>query len=118
MSTERDELAEVVKAARWKYVSMVDEDGRPDGGMFEQSSEEVADEILAAGYRKPQQVTTVEELEALPAWSIVRVNGICFQRSRLDYCCWAAMTGLESYSSAALAQRPGPFTVLHVGGAE
>jgi hypothetical protein len=97
MSTERDELARIIASSH---------------------TNAAVDAILAAGYRKPQQVTTVEELEALPAWSIVRVNGICFQRSRLDYCCWAAMTGLESYSSAALAQRPGPFTVLHVGGAE
>ncbi|WNM64523.1 hypothetical protein SEA_MIDNIGHTRAIN_36 [Arthrobacter phage MidnightRain] len=36
------------------------------------SMTETAEAVLAAGYRKPQQVTTVEELEALPAGTLLR----------------------------------------------
>lgn len=32
---------------------------------------EVADAIIAAGYRKPRTITTVEELDALPNWSAI-----------------------------------------------
>ncbi|MDH6279510.1 hypothetical protein [Prescottella agglutinans] len=32
----------------------------------------VADAILAAGYSSPRVVETIEELEALPVWSVVR----------------------------------------------
>jgi hypothetical protein len=31
--------------------------------------------ILAAGYRKPRTVTTVEELDALPVGSVIRTGG-------------------------------------------
>ena len=32
------------------------------------------DAILAAGYRKPRQVTTVEEMQALPMGSVIRLD--------------------------------------------
>lgn len=35
--------------------------------------------ILAAGYSKPRQVSTVEELDALPVGSVVLHNGRAFQ---------------------------------------
>lgn len=50
---ERDELTEILH--------------RRIGG----SVGETVGDILAAGYRKPRQVTTVEELDALPYNSIV-----------------------------------------------
>jgi hypothetical protein len=31
-----------------------------------------ADAILAAGYQRPRTITTVEELDEMPAWSVVR----------------------------------------------
>lgn len=34
-------------------------------------AQEIAEAILAAGYRKPRTVTTTEELDAMPAGSIV-----------------------------------------------
>ena len=65
-NTQRDELAEVIRGI----------DGPATlGGL------EVADAILAAGYRKPRTLTTVEELDALPATTIIRAsNGEVFQR--------------------------------------
>lgn len=35
------------------------------------TAEDIADAILAAGYRKPRTITTVEELDALPDDSVV-----------------------------------------------
>lgn len=58
MSTECDELAELlydVDADDWRH----------------HSANETADAILAAGYRKPRTVTTVEELDALPVGAVV-----------------------------------------------
>lgn len=49
---DQDDLAEILKKERWKYVAMKDEDGRPDGGYFEQSNDDVARAIIRAGFRK------------------------------------------------------------------
>jgi hypothetical protein len=49
---DQDDLVEILKKERWKYVAMKDEDGRPDGGYFEQSNEHVAQAIVRAGFRK------------------------------------------------------------------
>lgn len=64
MSNERDELAKVIAGTRLRA-----------GTRRPQSLLEQADAILAAGYRKPQQVTTTEELDALPTESVVRSRG-------------------------------------------
>jgi len=49
---DQDDLAEILKKERWKYVAMKDEDGRPDGGYFEQSNDDVARVVIRAGFRK------------------------------------------------------------------
>lgn len=41
--------------------------------------DKTADAILAAGYRKPRTITTVEELDALPVGSVVLHSGRAFQ---------------------------------------
>ena len=41
---------------------------------------ELADQILAAGYRKPWTVETVEELDALPDGSLVLADGDVYRR--------------------------------------
>lgn len=61
--TERDELAEVVCEALEKGPGIYDTSWHEDCAM--------ADVILAAGYRKPRTVTTVEELNALAVGSII-----------------------------------------------
>jgi len=63
--TERDELASVIVAA-------YGED--PDSECPCEQDLDVADAILAAGYRRPRTVTTVEEMQALPMGSVIRLN--------------------------------------------
>jgi len=60
--TERDELASVV-------VEAYGEDPRSECPC--EQDFDVADTILAAGYRRPRTVTTVEELDALPKGAVV-----------------------------------------------
>lgn len=62
-NAERDELADIVYKARWV-------DGIKDINMMTDSA--IADAILAAGYTKPQQVTTVRDLHALPTDAVIR----------------------------------------------
>ncbi|TQJ60500.1 hypothetical protein FBY30_2768 [Arthrobacter sp. SLBN-83] len=64
----RDELAALAREAIYKPAasSLVTHD--------------IADAILAAGYRKPRTITTAEELDALPVGSVVLRNGRAFQR--------------------------------------
>ena len=60
MSTERDELADELADSIFRYT-----------GVTTSSSKSMAEELLAAGYRKPQQVTTVDELKALRLPAII-----------------------------------------------
>ena len=55
--SERDELADILEAI--------------DGSDYM----DLADAILAAGYRKPRTITTAKELDALPVGSVVRTSG-------------------------------------------
>lgn len=59
----RDELAAVIVAA-------YGEDAEVECPC--EQDLDVADAILSAGYRRPRTITTAEELDALPAWSVVR----------------------------------------------
>ena len=107
MSDERDELAKVIKSVYWI-----------NGNKFRRSEAEVADAILAAGYRKPQQVTTVEELDALPDGSIVMdARRLCCEglRTMGSGNVWRAMGPAQVRRSKEI---PLPATVLHIGGAE
>jgi len=61
--SERDELASVI-------VEAYGEDPRSECPC--EQDYDVADAILAAGYRRPRTVTTVEELDALPISAVVR----------------------------------------------
>ncbi|MGC0365032.1 glyoxylase-like metal-dependent hydrolase (beta-lactamase superfamily II) [Rhodococcus sp. 27YEA15] len=63
MSTQRDELAEAMQKE-------LDPDWRQyHPGHFE----EAADALLAAGWSRPRAVETVEELEALPVGSVIKL---------------------------------------------
>jgi hypothetical protein len=57
--SDRDELAGFIRFDK-------------DGEFWRDFALDIADVILAAGYRKPRTVTTVEELDALPDDSAVR----------------------------------------------
>lgn len=58
MSSERDELAQIVRLNLISYVS-------------DFQAREVARSIRAAGYIKPRTVTTAEELDALPHHTMI-----------------------------------------------
>ncbi|KIA72711.1 hypothetical protein ANMWB30_24790 [Arthrobacter sp. MWB30] len=75
MSIERDELAEVIGEALGADADIHDTSWYEDGA--------IADKILAAGYRKPRTVTTVEELDGLALPAIINAkNG---GPARVDY---------------------------------
>ena len=56
--SEREELSDIIfYSADWSDIRS--------------GSDVAADLILAAGYRKPRTITTVEELEALAAYAVI-----------------------------------------------
>ena len=68
MSNERDELAKVIH-------------GAPALIAWEGQQHIIAASILAAGYTKPRQVSTVEELDALPVGSVaIEADGYIARR--------------------------------------
>ena len=75
----------------------------------------LADVILAAGYRKPRTVTTVEELDALPVRSVVRTEraGVyekgCFP-DEPDFPYWLVTGMSREFASLVLSL---PATVLY-----
>lgn len=89
---------------------------------------EVHDAILAAGYRKPQQVTTLEELDALSLPAII--DSPSGGPAKVDYYAGPGRQkyveplfcdddgGDECYSLAFFATFGLPATVLPVGSAE
>lgn len=102
MSAERDELFEL-----WNE----------HGASFESRASEgwdLADAILAAGYRKPRTVTSAAELDALPHGSVV-LGGAAGRSvwKRVDESWWQA--GWEDDFSAAEIIERGPATLLHEG---
>ena len=111
MSTERDELARII-AERYHAAH--------DGVTVLDSA--IADAILAAGYVKPRQVTTVEELDALPAGTIVRDSkGFAWQKYRRPISnnpAWFPATRDDGFflSKNFIDNERVRLTVLHVGG--
>jgi len=70
MSTARDELQDLIDDTAV---------GSRFDGVGVSNPDVIADSILAAGYRKPRTITTVEELDALPVGSVVLHDGRAFQ---------------------------------------
>ncbi|GLU58597.1 hypothetical protein [Paenarthrobacter ureafaciens] len=95
MSTERDELADLIKSE-----AHVD--------WFSGTPEDLAKTIRAAGYRKPRTVTTVEELDTLPFKSVVMDDlGRVFHR-------WL-LAGWQSAGPTLGTDIKFPAIVLHEG---
>lgn len=107
MSTERDELAQVFAGHQISF-------GAFPKRLMTGHAQEIADKILAAGYRKPQQVTTVEELDALPEGAVVEERGGA-KFCQVTAAIWMCFDASTAYTSADIAL---PATVLHVGGAD
>lgn len=68
--SERDELIELIESNRRRII--LAPEGESGVSVAFTSSEEQADAILAAGYRKPHVITTREELDALPDGSVIK----------------------------------------------
>jgi hypothetical protein len=109
--SERDELASIIMA--------VDEAGNwdPDPMMYAS----YGDAILAAGYRKPRTITTVEELDALLNKALIRTqHGEYREAAKLvgGENIWRKMGPAKVLSSSDLAAWHLPATVLHEGDAK
>ncbi len=97
MTTERDELAKVLHSIRDLTLECCEDCNRA-----------IAEEILAAGYRKPSTITTIEELQALPDMTVVRTSaGTIANLVRGD----AYFFGYEKTAKATVLSLP--VTVLH-----
>lgn len=86
------------------------------GGDMSDVLDRTADALLAAGYRKPQQVTTVEELDGLPYGSIVIFDEgwrTSVAERQAESMRWYVPGCLDYIRPEALL----PATVMHVGGA-
>ena len=109
MTTERDELENII-AERYHAT-------RPTPTVLDSA---IAGAILAAGYRKPQQVTTVEELDALPGGVVIRsAAGVVYVKEyemfEPETWWWVTAGAVGEFPTSRIAR---PATVLHVGGAE
>lgn len=77
--------------------------------------EDLAEEIIAAGFHRDRTATTAEELDALPEGSVVldRQHDVAEKHSgRLLY------RETRNMPLEYLAKHYGPFTVLHEGGSQ
>lgn len=80
--------------------------------MLGRTTTKAVERILAAGYRKPRTITTVEELDALPFGSVILdPTGLSLHKN--EFTGWRASNGAKGISPEMLAQEALPATVLH-----
>jgi hypothetical protein len=101
--SDRDELAEVIQN------NLYATDGCEQIGLLE--SEEIADAILAAGYRNPRTVTTAEELDALPRYSVIRTHQDDVYTKHYDF--YEESDNWEARDRMSIHTHDLPATVLH-----
>lgn len=99
MSTQRDELAEIIDAGYVTSTSDCPFDHGP----------EIAESIIAAGYRKPRTITTSEELDTLPQWSAI-LDGQGDVAQKLNGRWHFPETAAEGASKVI---KHGPVTLIH-----
>lgn len=97
--SDRDEIAQIIMSPRMAT------------NMSGDRQRAIADDILAAGYRKPRTVTTIEELEALPGNSVVRDNGVGYVWDKADGELWWRAGVDDEYHADKIKL---PATVLYV----
>lgn len=109
--TQRDELATLIVCEAYRRRGFAELTTPPA-----QQDRELADAILAAGYRKPRTITTVEELDALPDGAVIvdADKNAYTALKRADGTNWwnAALTYADGTAIAL------PATVLHEPKAE
>ncbi|UUG70015.1 hypothetical protein SEA_ZUCKER_56 [Arthrobacter phage Zucker] len=75
--------------------------------------EAMADKIIAAGYRKPQTITTAEELDALPIKAVIRGKWLAEKRATPEGDVWFIAGRNMEWFTDDLVMRGGlPATVL------
>ena len=75
--------------------------------------EDLAEEIIAAGFHRDRTVTTVEELDALPDGSVVlNADGDALQNNGEI---WWLMGSSTPNTSGEVEQFDGPVTLIHEG---
>lgn len=101
----RDELAKLIADTKYPHLRPAWEE-REDRSPVKYFSRKQADALIAAGYVKPRTVTTVEELDALPAGTIIRDPLPCIK--------WGSgMWGTFSGDSVGSNRIDFPATVLY-----
>lgn len=110
--TQRDELGQVINKALGDVTGIYD--------TSENEDQRLADAILAAGYRKPRTITTVEELDALPLHGVIvddAGDGIVYRKMdlRQDGVQWFEPGYLLNWDSDEITL---PATVLYEPEAE
>lgn len=105
VESQRDELAEIIERGEHYYDT---------GSHYELSATDAADAVLAAGYRKPRTIATVEELDALPEGSVVM--GIDVDREQLvsakQYAEWRQAGTDDGWQAHGLIDNYGELVVL------
>lgn len=130
MTTEHDELAELLASElpgdiyacnrvweAWSHGTMSQDDFTPANEESDLIAE-IAAAVLEAGYTKPRQVTTVEELDALPKGVVVREDrhGLIWERQGDGEggSFWVETGDEQEYQTPAIEL---PVTVLFEGAA-
>ncbi len=78
MNTEREELEDAIARAAYNYNPDRGRDGNDvpfeqgDTSYEKSEAKVVAEALIAAGYRKPRIITTLDELYALPSGTVIR----------------------------------------------
>jgi hypothetical protein len=68
--------------------------------------------ILAAGYSKPRTIATIEELDALPAGSVI-LDPIGLSLHKNAFTGWCSSNGAKEIPADMLAREALPATVLY-----
>lgn len=118
MNTERDELEDAIARAAYNYSPERGRDGndvpfdQADTSYEVSEARVIAEALIAAGYRKPRIITTVEALDALPVWSEVVPYGY---RPSQAVCVKRADGTFLSHKGSSFSTHIGlPATVLYV----
>ena len=97
-----------------ELADLIDEETHVD--WFSGGPAELAQAILAAGYRKPRTITTAEELDALPNEALIRTRfGQVWEAAKLTdgENLWRTLGPAKLLRSEDIARWSLPATVLH-----
>ncbi|MGO4583615.1 hypothetical protein AB4Z38_06970 [Arthrobacter sp. 2RAF6] len=105
--SERDELVDLIEDA---VDDAIYNEADAPPSLTGVVASKAADAVLTAGWVKPRTVSTVEELDALPTWSVVRSEQATIWEKFNDHWAETLTTGRHPSDHLAL-----PATVLFEG---